>query len=422
MRNEKWSRAIILVDMNAFFASIEQLDNPQWRGLPVAVTNGKQGTCIITCSYEARKFGIHTGMRLKEARRLFPRLIQAPSRPKRYAEISSRIMKSLQTITPDIEVFSVDEAFLDVTACQNLYTPIEAGKKVQALIYKVSGLFCSVGVSGDKTTAKYAAELKKPNGFTVIPPWEAEEALANAHITKLCGINVGVASFLAQYDVVFCKDMKKIPMNVVAKRFGNLGKRFWLMCQGKDPEAVHTTTADPKSVGHGKILPPGTKDFDIVKIYFRHMTEKVAHRLRRYDMYASRFFIGMNSETLGWLGTRYKTPEQTQIAKPIYAGCKNFLKEYAEAGIIRQIQVTALMPIKTVYQQDLFENTEEIEQETALNFAMDKVNQRFGEASLVPASLLKTNEMVDVIAPAWRPDGIRNNIDSGRVMNIELEL
>ncbi|MDH5435818.1 MAG: DNA polymerase IV, partial [Gammaproteobacteria bacterium] len=106
-----WPRAIILMDMNAFFASIEQMDRPKWRGKPVGVTNGRQGTCIITCSYEARAFGIKTGMRLREARLLCPELIQCPSRPERYAEVSTAIMESLSIITPDIEVFSVDEAF-----------------------------------------------------------------------------------------------------------------------------------------------------------------------------------------------------------------------------------------------------------------------------------------------------------------------
>ncbi|MDH3986122.1 MAG: DNA polymerase IV, partial [Gammaproteobacteria bacterium] len=121
-----WSRAIALVDMNAFFASIEQRDCPEWRGRPVAVTNGNQGTCIITCSYEARAYGIQTGMRLKQARQLCPELIQCPSQPERYAATSVAIMEVLQDITPDIEIFSVDEAFLDITRCQRLLgTPLQ---------------------------------------------------------------------------------------------------------------------------------------------------------------------------------------------------------------------------------------------------------------------------------------------------------
>src|SRR5476651_2660243 len=115
-----WPRAIILIDMNAFFASIEQLDHPEWQGRALAVTNGKQGTCIITSSYEARSYGIKTGMRLQEAKRLCRHLIQVPARPDRYVEISRAIMDALTVLTPEIEIFSVDEAFLDVTSCQLL--------------------------------------------------------------------------------------------------------------------------------------------------------------------------------------------------------------------------------------------------------------------------------------------------------------
>src|SRR5579872_6050491 len=109
MSAKLWSRAIILIDMNAFFASIEQLDHPEWRGRALAVTNGKQGTCIITSSYEARSYGIKTGMRLKEAKRLCRHLIQVPARPERYVEVSRAIMDVLATLTPHIEIFSVDE-------------------------------------------------------------------------------------------------------------------------------------------------------------------------------------------------------------------------------------------------------------------------------------------------------------------------
>lgn len=121
MNKNPWPRAIILAGMNTFFASIEQLHHPEWRGRAVAVANGKQGACIITSSYEARSFGIKTGMRLAETRRLCRDLIQVPSRPDSYVEISRSIISALSTLTPDIEIFSVDEAFLDVTRCQLLY-------------------------------------------------------------------------------------------------------------------------------------------------------------------------------------------------------------------------------------------------------------------------------------------------------------
>ena len=223
---------IILVDMNCFFAQVEQQDNPFWRNRPVAVTNGIQGSTIITSSYEARSYGVKTGMKLREARLLCPNLIQAPSRPYRYAEISTKIMESLQSITPDLEVYSIDEAFLDVTHCQSLLgTPLEIAQLVKDTVSNVSGLTCSVGVSGDKTTAKYAAKLNKPDGLTQILPWEAEQTLSPLHVTELSGINKGIANFLKEFGVINCGDMKTIPISIPAKRFGNIGRRIWLMAK-----------------------------------------------------------------------------------------------------------------------------------------------------------------------------------------------
>ncbi|HEY9199149.1 MAG TPA: hypothetical protein VIR60_07260 [Gammaproteobacteria bacterium] len=171
MQENLWPRAILLVDMNAFFASIEQRDRPELRGRPIGITNGATGTCIITSSYEARAYGVKTGMRVKEALRLCPEFLQIPARPDLYAAVSTAIMEALTRISPDVEVFSVDEAFLDVTRCQRLLgSPERIAQRTKQVVWEVSGVACSVGVSGDKTTAKYAAKLQKPDGLIVIPP------------------------------------------------------------------------------------------------------------------------------------------------------------------------------------------------------------------------------------------------------------
>ncbi|PIQ43184.1 MAG: hypothetical protein COV52_03100 [Gammaproteobacteria bacterium CG11_big_fil_rev_8_21_14_0_20_46_22] len=285
-----WQRAIILIDMDAFFASIEQLDFPELRGKPVAITNGEAGTCIITASYEARRYGIKTGVRLPEAKKRCPSLIVCPSRPRRYVEISSAIMSSLESITPDIEVFSVDEAFLDVTHCQRLWgSPELMASKVKALVQSVSGVTCSVGLSGDKTTAKFAAKQQKPNGLTVIHPSEAKARLSTARVSELCGIGKGIAEFLAARGVVYCGDMEKLPIGVMAKRFGNLGRRIWLMCQAADPSKVSTSTQAAKSLGHGKVLPPNTRSVQDIQTYLRHLCEKLASRLRANGLEAQGF-------------------------------------------------------------------------------------------------------------------------------------
>ncbi len=404
-----WPKVIILVDMNCFFAAIEQQDNPFWRNRPVAVTNGIQGSTIITSSYEARSYGVKTGMRLKEARQLCPELIQAPSRPYRYAEISTNIMAALQGITPDLEVYSVDEAFLDVTNCQSLFgTPLEIAKLVKKTVSDVSGLSCSVGVSGDKTTAKYAAKFDKPDGLTQILPWQAEQILSPLHVTEISGINTGIAAFLKDYGVINCGDMKNIPISVLAKRFGNVGRRIWLMAQGKDPEPVQTKVKLPKTIGHGKVMPPQTKDLTTILTYLQHMSEKVVARLRKHHYKASHFYLGLKTEQ-GWLHSKVKLANAIDDGHVLFAKCRQFILNNWQGEGVWQVQVTALNP-HTEQQISLFEESRHDNRREQLNNAVDKINQRYGEFTVAPSRLIDRSTMPNVIAPAWKPFGHRKTI------------
>lgn len=405
---QNWPRVIILADMNAFFASVEQYDCPEWRGRPLAITNGEVGTCIITCSYEARAYGIKTGMRLKAARQLCPELIQCPARPERYAEVSSNIMSALQSITPDIEVFSVDEAFLDVTRCQQLLgSPEDIARLTKQVIYEASGVLCSVGVSGDKTTAKYAAKLNKPDGLTIVPPAQAEQVLKNVPVTELCGIAKGIGNFLAARGVHVCGDMKRLPISVLAQRFGNPGRRIWYMCQGKDPEKIISNVAPPKSIGHGKVVPPNTVDKNTLLIYLLHMSEKVAARLRKHNMQARQFFIGLLGSQ-EWLGGKFRTALPTNDGQTIFNLCKDVLNHHWQQQGIRQVQVTALKPVANNQQYEMFQQ-HQIQQDNC-NKVMDCINNQYGEFTITPARLLNRSSMPNVIAPAWKPFGHRKTI------------
>ncbi|MDT8384181.1 MAG: DNA polymerase IV [Gammaproteobacteria bacterium] len=407
-----WRRAIILVDMNAFFASIEQLDRPEWRGRPVAVTNGLTGTCIITSSYEARACGVRTGMRLKEARRLCPALIQSPARPERYAAVSSRIMSALDAISPDIEVFSVDEAFLDVTRCQRLLgSPEHIARLTKEIVFQASGIPCSVGVSGDKTTAKYAAKLNRPDGLTVIPPWEAKARLRDVPVTELCGINKGIGGFLAARGVYTCGDMERLPIGVLAQRFGNPGRRIWYMAQGADPEPLQLGLAAPKTMGHGKVMPPNTRAAGVILTYLLHMSEKLAARLRRHAMVAQTFSIALNTRE-GWIGNKARSVVPTQNGKTIVQLCKRVIGACWRGQGVHQVQVTALDPRPLNGQLEMFAAGAEPDREkqTRAHAAIDTINARYGEFTLAPARLLNRSTMPNVIAPAWKPYGHRQTI------------
>ena len=407
--SQHWPRCIAFVDMDAFFASIEQSDHPEYRGRPIGITNGLTGTCLITCSYEARAYGIHIGMRLKKARTLCPEVIQVASRPERYARVSTNIMAALQGITPDVEVFSVDEAYLDLTHCQGYWnlSPEAMGEMIRMHVHDVCKLPCTVGISGDKTTAKYAAKQNKPNGLAIIPPWEAQDRLKNIPVIELCGVNRGIAGFLARRGAITCGEVAKLPVSVLGDRFGNPGRRIWQMCQGKDPAPVETRITTPKSLGHGKIMPPDTKDRDIIYMYLVHMAEKLGTRLRQHSLVAQKYYAGLRTLE-GWIGdNRLKTTFPTNDSRPLIELCDRMIEEcWHEEGVF-QVQVSALDPRPAKGQCELFEEEDRYHK---LNQVMDAINQRYGEFTLTRASLMHRSDMPNVIAPAWKPYGHRQTI------------
>ena len=402
-----WPRVILLTDMDAFFASVEQVDHPEWRARPLALTNGRVGTCIITSSYEARARGVRTGMHIDEARRLCPDLIHACSRPRRYAEVSSNIMTALARFTPEIEIFSVDEAFLDVTRCQAMWgPPRQIALLVKKTVFEHSGVHCSVGVSGDKTTAKYAAKQDKPDGLTVIEPWQARARLAQAPITELCGVNTGIAEMLARHGVHRCADLQRLPISVLGKRFGNPGRRIWLMAQGLDPEPVRTRLPAAKSIGHGKVLPPNTRDPEIIRTYLLHMASKLAVRLRDNQLVAQQYLIALRLYR-GWLKTRQRALLPCDDERVIYRLAARWFDETWRGQGIWQLRIVALDPGEP-NQADLF--TRKHPRRERANRATDAINQRFGDFTLAPARLLNRSSMPDVISPAWKPSGHRKSV------------
>jgi DNA polymerase-4 len=406
--SQPWPRAILHVDMNAFFASIEQRDFPELRGKPVGVSNGPQGTTLITASYEARACGVHTGMHIRDARKLCPAIIKRASRPSQYVQVSTAIMAALDAVSPELEVFSVDEAFLDVTGVQHIHgTPEQMGRMAKRIVWDTAGLLCSVGVSGDKTTAKYAAKQQKPDGLTVILPWEARERLKDVPLTQLCGINRGIGGYLAERGVVTCGDMQKLPVSELARRFGNLGRRIWLMAQAQDPSKVTTAVAAPKSVGASKVLPPDTRDPEILAAYLQHMSETVALRLRRHGLQALCFGVGIGTGD-GWIGAEYRAVLPTDDGHTINVFCADLLARRWSGQGAYQVAVQALDPRQSGDQHDLFAPPPE--RQTQVNAVMDRINDKYGRWTLMPARMLNKSATPDVISPSWKPSGHRQTI------------
>ena len=401
-------KIFIHVDMNAFFASIEQRDFPKLQGMPIAVTNGKYGSCIITSSYEARAFGVKTGMRLCDGKKICPHLIQRPSRPNVYANTSTNIMRILHNITPDIQIYSVDEAFLEVTNCMKIYKNINTVVyKIKDLIYSHENLKCSIGVSYSKSLAKFASKLNKPDGITFISKSNFHQYLDNAPIDKLCGVSKGITKFLNEHGVYKCSDMKDIPISILSNRFGNIGKKIWLMANGSDFEGLTLDPVHPKSLGHGKVLMPNTKNRYIVRKVFLKMSVKLSRRLRESGYESKIFAIGIKLKA-GWIQKKIKLEHPTSNQSTIFALCVQYLNMFDDSIGIYQIQVTATNPIQKNIQADLFGKQPEHSNYLKV---VDNINRRFGKDIIRPARLRSdVYDSPDVIAPAWRPNGHRKSV------------
>ncbi len=404
--NEK---IFIHVDMNAFFASIEQRDYPYLVGKPIAVTNGQYGSCIITSSYEARAFGIKTGMKIREGRKICPHLIQRSSRPKIYAATSARIMNILENITPDIQIYSVDEAFLELTNCMKIYKEIDyVVYKIKDLIYQTENLKCSIGISFSKSLAKYASKINKPDGITHINKKNYHQYLDNSPIDTLCGVSRGIKFFLNQHQVYKCSDMKNIPISILANRFGNIGRKIWLMANGSDFEGLTPDSVHPKSLGHGKVLMPNTKNRYLIKKIFLRMANKLSLRLRKSN-YESNIFLVAIKIKAGWVKKKIRIEKATCDQKDIFNICLFYLNLFDKNIGIFQVQVTALHPIRKNIQIDIF--NQENNKNIVLDQALDNINDKFGSDAIKPARLMSDNtDSPDVIAPAWRPNGHRKSV------------
>jgi DNA polymerase-4 len=265
--------------------------------------------------------------------------------------------------------------------------------------------------------------MKKPNGLTVIPPWEARERLADVPMKKVCGLGPNIAEFLSLYGARTCGDVARLPMTVLARRYGVTGKYLWLACQGKDTEPVAPDIAPPQSIGHGKVLPPHTASARVIEIYLRHMCEKVAARLRRYDMQAGRLYIGLRLETPHKgsptrcarsscpnedIGQLFILPYGSPDGRRLFELAQKFLRHRWHGAAVTHVQVTALHLRSTSGQLDLFPAVDA----RAFNrfSTIDRINARYGEFTVAPATLLERSTMPNVIAPAWRPDGHRQHI------------
>lgn len=275
---------ILHIDMDAFYASVEQRDHPELRGKPVIVGGSPEGRGVVTAaSYEARKYGVHSAMPTSRALQLCPHAIRVKTRMSYYAAISQQIREIFHRYTPHVEPLSLDEAFLDVAGCELLFgTAEEIGREIKRTILEELQLIASVGVAPNKFLAKLASDLDKPDGFTVIHADRMLETLAKLPISRLWGVGKVTEQKLQAMKISTFGHLQQMSQQHAAMLLGNSGAHFWRLAHGIDERPVVSDRA-AKTISHEHTFPQDIDDLEILLSWLLELTEQVCSRLRRHQ-------------------------------------------------------------------------------------------------------------------------------------------
>ena len=276
--------AIGLMDLDAFFASVEMLDHPEWRGKPLIVGGDAESRGVVsTASYEARRYGVRSAMSSAQARRLCPQAIWTHGHFDRYREMSAKVMAILADETPYVERVSIDEAFFDVTPGRfDPKDPVDIARRISDRVAAL-GVTCSIGLGCNKTVAKIASERDKPFGITVVRPGTEERFLAPLPVSAMSGIGKSAESRLAHYRIFTLGDLARAPKSALANVFGINGEYMRLRAQGRERTSVATVdeTRQVKSVSNERTFAKDLTDRADVDAALALLGESVGRRLRR---------------------------------------------------------------------------------------------------------------------------------------------
>jgi len=386
----KRPRTIIHVDMDAFYASIEQRDRPELRGHPVIVGADPRGRGVVSAaSYEARRFGIHSAMPIGRAARLCPSGVFLRVDMDKYAGVSREIMAILAEWTPVVEPVSIDEAFLDVTASRALFGDGPAiALAIKDRIQDAVRLTASVGVASNKFIAKVASDLEKPDGLVVVAAGAEASFLAPLEISRLWGVGKVTAAELTSMGVRTIGQLAALPEGNLVARFGENGAFLQALARGSDDRPVEPF-APPKSMGAEETFERDHADLDRLRATLRGQAERVARELRA-DGYAGRTVtLKLRFADFSTI-TRRHTSESTQDGLRIYEEARDLLGRIALHQPVRLIGLSVSELCRAGQGQLPLLGPDTARRER-LARALDQLTERFGDESLRPASLLGRN-------------------------------
>jgi len=381
-----WSgRAVLHMDMDAFFASVEQLDNPELRGKPVIVGGDPTRRGVVsTCSYEARVFGVHSAMPSAQATRLCPDAIWVTSHFGRYGEMSRKVRDILETITPDVEPTSIDESYLDVTPGATGEHPVSIARRIQAEV-DLLGVSCSIGVASCKTVAKIASDHKKPHGITVVWPGEEAEFLAPLRVGVLPGVGKSTGDRLAKLGIKRLGDLAAMDDTSARQVLGRFGPDLTARARGIDPRPVHYER-DPKSVSNEHTFSTDVREREEVERALSALVTKVAGRLRKDGLAARTLTVKLRYSDFTTPTIRRTIEIATDLEDEMLPVAIALLRSAWTPGSgLRLLGFGTSGFEESTVQLDLFAEGEQADlrpQRKALAEGLDAVKKRFGDGAI----------------------------------------
>ena len=382
------SRATILhVDLDAFFAAVEQRDRPELRGRPVAVGGGGASDrgVVSAASYEARRYGVRSAMPLRTAARLCPELVFVRVDGRKYSRVSKQVMQILRRYTPAVEQISIDEAFLDVHGSESLHgAPADMARSIKDAISSELALTASVGVATTKVVAKVASDLEKPDGLVMVAPGSEAEFLAPLPISRLWGVGEKTAGVLAEIGVRTIGDLAALPDDLLARRFGKMGPVLALRARGIDSSPV--SGAEPaRSVSHEHTFDVDTADPEVLERTLLALSEGVAGRLRSGGVKARTIAVKVRDSSFRTVSRQRTLAEPTDQTEVVFAAARELALPQLKGIRVRLLGVGA-SHLGEGEQMGLF--AAEDERRRRATAAADAIRKRYGSKAIRRARLM----------------------------------
>jgi DNA polymerase-4 len=385
------SKRIIHLDMDAFYPSVEVLDNPAFKGKPVIVGGSKERGVVSSASYEARKFGVHSAQPMAQARRRCPNGIFLPVRMSRYKEVSKQVFEIFHRFTPLVEIVSIDEAFLDVTGSTRIFGPPEnIAKTIKKITLIETGLTVSAGVAPSKFVAKIASDMDKPDGLTVVMLKGLKEFLDPLPVKKMWGIGKKTRLTLHRLNIKTFRDLRRTPVTFLEKKFGKQGVKMHLLAMGVDDRDV-IPEHDVKSMGHEQTFLHDITSLGAAKKEILALGNKLARRMRHKGITGNTVTLKVKYHDFVQITRSATLPKPMDDGLEIYStACRLLEKTQVTIKPIRLLGISLshlnFMGIGT--QLSLFDQGRSSQKRQRLNTALDSLYEKFGDQSVLPGTLL----------------------------------